>query len=453
MHPESKLFLEVACNSLRGSRAAILSAQGETLRTFGQLGEQAQRAAEKFLKAGFEGQLVIVALENCPEWLEIFLGLLLAGAVPLLCEPAVHREVAASSANCGNSPLTFSRSKNGGWQWEGEKLRAPSGAFLMKSTSGITSARRAVIFSAAQFAADVENVSSGMGISESDINLAAIPFSHSYGLTSLVGMLLLKRVPMVLAPEVLPRPIASALCFATVFPGVPAHYRALLSLPKPEGKLRLCLSAAAPLSQADARAFAQSWGLKIHSFYGASECGGICYDASDEINLPEGFVGNPLTNVQIEEIPVPDGLMLKIGGPAVALGYWPATEDAHLQNGFYRPADILLRSTQGYCVVGRQSDIVNIAGRKVHCAQVEERLRSLPSLRDVAVFSLPAPGGGEALAACVVTNSTVAELRKHCGELFAAWEIPKHWFVVEEIPVDARGKISRSALRKKYMAF
>jgi len=65
--------------------------------------------------------------------------------------------------------------------------------------------------------------------------------------------------------------------------------------------LRVCISAGAPLPIATAKKFRDKFALPIHSFYGASECGGICYDreAKNEI---EGFVGSPMKDVDLEMI-------------------------------------------------------------------------------------------------------------------------------------------------------
>ena len=50
-------------------------------------------------------------------------------------------------------------------------------------------------------------------------------------------------------------------------------------------------AAGAPLLKSVAANFSQKFGLKIHTFYGASECGGIAYDASDALDYEDGFVG------------------------------------------------------------------------------------------------------------------------------------------------------------------
>ena len=64
-------------------------------------------------------------------------------------------------------------------------------------------------------------------------------------------------------------------------------------------KLRLFISAGAPLPVATAKRFQEKFNLPIHSFYGASECGGICYDR-EAANQNEGFVGEAMNGVNLE---------------------------------------------------------------------------------------------------------------------------------------------------------
>ena len=82
---------------------------------------------------------------------------------------------------------------------------------------------------------------------------------------------------------------------ATVFPGMPVFYQAFSEMEKVPAlpKLRLCISAGAPLSLEVARKFREKFKQPIHSFYGSSECGGICYDRGRPL-LEQGFVGQPM---------------------------------------------------------------------------------------------------------------------------------------------------------------
>ena len=93
----------------------------------------------------------------------------------------------------------------------------------------------------------------------------------------------------------------AAACGATVFPTVPAYLQALLRMSQPPpwpASLRLCLTAGAPLPPATAAQFREFSGRPVHVFYGASECGGICYDRSGDAG-ERGTVGTPVEGVSI----------------------------------------------------------------------------------------------------------------------------------------------------------
>jgi len=88
---------------------------------------------------------------------------------------------------------------------------------------------------------------------------------------------------------------------------------------------------------------------------------------------------------------------------------------------------------------------VKIAGRRVNLAEVSDRLRRLPGVREAWVG---VSGGIEpVLGAVVATESTAAELRAALLADTAAWKIPKKLIVVAALPVTARGKTDSRALQ------
>src|SRR5208283_1942945 len=98
-----------------------------------------------------------------------------------------------------------------------------------------------------------------MGIASSDLNFGVIPFSHSYGFSNLITPLLCRGVPLVAGEDRMPRAILNDLARtgATVFPGMPVFYQSFAEMENiPEmPRLRLCISAGAPLTRATAEKF------------------------------------------------------------------------------------------------------------------------------------------------------------------------------------------------------
>ena len=322
------------------------------------------------------------------------------------------------------------------------------GADLLKLTSGTSGEVRAIRFSAAQLLADCDTVCETMGIAEGDRNYGAISFAHSYGFSSLITPLLCRGIPLVVADDMMPRALLEGLTKsrATVFPAVPAVFRTLAGVEPEALDLRLCISAGAPLTAEVAEAFRGSWGRKLHSFYGASESGGICYDASED-PVPEGFVGPPMKGVDLRQASnLPPG-RIEVRSAAVGLGYHPPVPGGALGQGVFVPSDILEGNGSGYVISGRTSETLNIAGRKVSPQEIEGVLRQCSGVRDVAVFGLPAVARGEDVAVCVVGEVTEGDLKTWAANRLPAWKVPRHWRVVAALPVNARGKTSREALR------
>ena len=215
----------------------------------------------------------------------------------------------------------------------------------MKLTSGTTAAPRAIRFRSHQLLADCNQICDTMDISDDDLNFGVIPVSHSYGFSNLLTPLIARGVPMVVSRDRTPRAVLADLARtgATVFPGTPVFYQAFCDMDDvpPLPKLRLCISAGAPLSSAVAKKFFEKFRQPIHSFYGASECGGICYDR-DGTTFDDGFVGQPMQGVEIELIdPTESASQIRVRSAAVSDGYFPEPDEQKLGNGVFVPDDLL----------------------------------------------------------------------------------------------------------------
>jgi acyl-coenzyme A synthetase/AMP-(fatty) acid ligase len=266
-------------------------------------------------------------------------------------------------------------------------------------------------------------------------------------------------VPMVISRDMTPRAILADLVrtSATVFPGTPVFYQALCEMePVPVlPRLRLCISAGAPLPIAIAKKFREKFNLPIHSFYGASECGGICYDR--EANSPsEGFVGEAMKGVTIEMVDPNDlATRIRVRSAAVGDGYFPEPDYEKLGDGIFVPDDLLTRESSGFKIVGRISDVINVAGKKVNPAEVEAHLLRFGGVRQAVVFGRPAAAGAlrnEEVSACVVAAPNVSEtdLLQFCRGGLSTWQVPKQIIIVDTIPANERGKISRRELSRRF---
>jgi len=438
----------------RRDDAAIMGREGGVERTFAEIEEEAGRWAEK-LGAWEPGTVVAMQAGNSPAWPALVLGAMRRGLIPLpLGRHMAKEELEAALETCGAGALVMC-GESGLEVVElqaGRAADALEGCDFLKLTSGTTSRPRAIRFTAGQLAADCDNICETMGIGEEDLNFGVIPFSHSYGFSNLITPLICRGVRLVASEDRMPRAILNDLAQtgATVFPGMPVFFEKLAGMETTTvlPKLRLCISAGAPLPVRVGEAFSARFGLKIHTFYGSSECGGIGYDGAEGLTYEESFVGQAMRHVEI--VPEGEAGHIAVRSEAVACGYYPEPERETLGGGRFVPADLIRIEANGMYLTGRATDVINIAGRKLNPAEVELRLSQCPGVRQVVVFGVASALRNEEAVACVSGTASVEEVLRYARSVLSGWQVPKDVWMVDEVPVNERGKISRRELAARY---
>ena len=436
-----------------GPQTAIYENDREVLRTFVDI--ESERITWRDKLSSFpKGSTILVQLAEDAGWPAIFLATLDLSLVmvPLETEVAgqqLDNVVKVTRPHAAIRSKELSRLHSDPPDWT-----APQ-PDLLKITSGTTGLPRAIRFRESQLFSDCRNICSSMGLTPEDVNFGAIPFAHSYGFSNLVTPLLYQGTRFVCSRDRLPRAIYRHIeeSEATVLPATPAIFQALSSLSDCDrlGAIRICISAGAPLPAETVQQFYRRYKLRIHSFYGSSECGGIMFDREGRLDAPSGFVGAPLDGVQITRL---QNDRIEITGTNVGDGYFPDQDPETLQTGRFRPGDLVRWLGESAQLYGRASDFVNIAGKKIHPSLVEEHIRKLAGVIEVIAFGVPSPNRNEDLVALVMSNPPISRqtLEAHCRAGLADWQVPRDFEIVTELPVNARGKIKRSDLAAEYVA-
>ncbi len=431
-------------------RPAVLSRQGDVLREFRDIEERA-RDFEAKLEMFRAGSVIAIQLGNHEDWPSILIACLRRQVVALPLEQSINdqqRDAAlvlcrasavVSAVPSGDSPqIVCLKTADATADWD----RQPS---LLKLTSGTTAAPRAIRFRSHQLLADCNQICETMGISDADLNFGVIPISHSYGFSNLLTPLIARGVPTVVSGDRTPRAILSDLVRsnATVFPGMPVFYQAFCEMEHVPAlpKLRLCISAAGSGAPAE---------MQSRSFGSAGTCS---ISQGHHSRLREGFVGQPMDGIAIELFdPNAAASQIQVSSAAVADGYFPEPDDEKLSDGIFVPDDLLARDDSGFKIVGRISDVINVAGKKVNPAEVEALLLRFNGVRQAVVFGRGSALRNEEVAACVVVSPHVTEgdLLRFCRGALSAWQVPKRIFIMDAIPVNERGKISRRDLARRF---
>jgi acyl-CoA synthetase (AMP-forming)/AMP-acid ligase II len=329
----------------------------------------------------------------------------------------------------------------------------PAPCCHLKTTSATTGLPRQIAFRPEQLAADADNIVATMGLRPDWPNLGVISLAHSYGFSNLVLPLLLHGIPLILAPSPLPEVVrlAAACEPALTLPAVPALWSAWHKAGNIPRQLRLAISAGAPLPAALEREVMRAAGLKIHNFYGSSECGGIAYDAASEPRSEDNCAGKPMKNVQVT---LSEEGCVRVNSHAVGETYWPDPDGA-VGGGRFQTSDLAELKDGWVYLRGRLGDQINVAGRKVSPASIERVLAQHSAVRECLVFGVPSDDAdrGEVVVGCIAAGTRVEadELKQFLLARLPAWQVPRKWWFVDALSANERGKLSRAEWRRRFI--
>ena len=309
----------------------------------------------------------------------------------------------------------------------------PPAVVLVKHTPGATGIPRGIFFTATQLAADAARLVAAMDMRLERPNLAAISLAHSYGFSNLVLPLLLHGIPLHALPAPFPQAVADALAAhpSLTVPAVPSIWRAWhRSGILHRAPIATALSAGAPLPLDLEQAVFTATGIKLRTFYGASECGGISLDTSAHPRSDPADTGTPLDGVNVSLHP--SGRLL-VASDAVGSGYDAPRDGDMLDGGRFLTHDLARLADGRIHLLGSAGSAINVAGRKISPARVEAALTATPHARRARVFGIPAhdPDRVEEIAALVelAEDATLDALKQAATTTLASWELPRHWLV------------------------
>jgi acyl-CoA synthetase (AMP-forming)/AMP-acid ligase II len=431
--------------------AALIDGETGSVTTRAALTGHIDEMAARFTGSGFRpNDVVAVQLPNSADFVAAFGAILKQKLVAILIDrDATETEVANVLGHFSARGLVY---RSGGdvmiTTRQAGRGCVPEGARLIKLTSGSTGMPKGIVATEANLLADCLNICATMGIGPDDVNLGAIPMSHSYGFSNLITPLLVQGTAIVISNDYLPQSVVN-LCnrfSCTVAPLIPMVFDHLTTAGAGDFKtVRTFLSAGAPLLPAVSRRFRERFGIPIHTFYGCSECGGITYDR-EGAGVERGTVGQAIGNVMLTSARG----RLSVRGDNVALGYLHDAATFHpFEDGVFVTDDLIeLRENGEVVITGRASELINTAGKKVNPREVEQVLLQIEGVREAKVYGEPAGARGEVVAAAIVASPDVTreQIRAWCLEHLSPHKVPRIVKLIESIPVDERGKVKRAAL-------
>ena len=202
--------------------------------------------------------------------------------------------------------------------------------------------------------------------------------------------------------------------------------------------LRWVISGGAPLEESVGSEFARHTGALVVEGYGLSEASPVTHVGHLFQEPQYGTIGMPLpmTQCRIVDIEDPDVCVgdsmvgeLVVRGPQLMLGYWNDAEGTSeaIRDGWLHTGDLAIRQEdQHYRIVGRKKDLIITSGFNVYPSEVEDVLREMDEVLDVAVIGHPDLRRGEIVKAVVVLKPGVdwdqQRLRDHCRKRLSRYK-------------------------------
>ncbi|MHA1537574.1 MAG: malonate--CoA ligase [Alphaproteobacteria bacterium] len=465
--------------------------------SFAALDEAVGRIARLLRDLGVgRGERVMAQLEKSPEAVFLYLAVLRIGAifVPLNpaylegeldyfiadAEPAVIVGQPRSEAMLGKLArgaivLTLGEDGGGSLIERSEDLTPASAIADVGSdeiaaivyTSGTTGRSKGAMLSHGNLLSNAATLHRIWGWRAGDVLLHALPIYHVHGLFIALHCALLNGSKTIFLPRFDAREVIAQLPHASVFMGVPTFYTRLLGEPGfgPEAcaNMRLFIAGSAPLLPETFAQFEARSGQRILERYGMTEAGMITSNPLDGERKP-GSVGPPLPDVRVR-VAGEDGQalaqgevgVLEIKGPNVFRGYWrmpEKTAEEFREDGYFITGDLACIDEDGaVAIVGRAKDMVVCGGLNVYPKEVEAVIDAMDSVGESAVFGLPHPDFGEAVAAAVTPGAgdfDEAEIIASIKARLAGFKVPKRVFRLEALPRNAMGKVQKKTLRERY---
>jgi len=473
--------------------------------SYSTLDDRATRVANALIGMGIEpGDRVTVQLENRPEFVEVFLGIMRAGAVMVpanvmymagemgyILTDSGSRILFVSGKVAGrledvvsttdithvvevgakqlDSSLTYRETMKQASTDHPDVEISPSDAAVIQYTSGTTGKPKGAVISHANTMTAIDTIAAlpNYPIHENSVTLLCLPLFHTFGLNFGAGLTFAFGLTMVLVDRFDPELVFSLIQEhrVTLFWGAPPMYYAFVNTPGLDryevSSLENAMTGAAILPVVIVDRFKELTGIELCDGYGMSESTAILTSNAAGPIFKRGSVGPPYPGIEISirddaGLPLPVGEIGEIcaRGPNIFQEYWDLPDDTvdTMRGGWLHTGDLGRVDDDGYVfIVGRNKDLIIVSGYNVYPIEVETEILRHPKVLDCAVVGVPDDYQGESVCAVVVRRPGEAldqdDLQAHCRRTLAAFKCPKHVVFRDEIPKSASGKILKRALR------
>lgn len=497
--PDRTALVEIAPEGLRS-----LTGANRTDRrwTYASLLADAEACARWLLTRFSPGEHVCLWAPNVPEWVTVQYGAALAGLVVVTANPGLREaelaHVLRRSRAVGLIAVSAYRGSNMAeiaHRLKGEvrdialledlaglmasapadsplPAVAPASPAQIQFTSGTTGLPKGALLHHRGLVTNAAFLAARAGQAE-DVVVTPMPLFHTggsvLGVLGAVTTLSTLVLPVMFDPKLMLRAIEQER--ASVASGVPTMLAAMLQEVAggayDVSTLKVMISGGAPMPPDLHARVEAGFGCPLVTLYGQTELSpAVCATSpGDTVQDRAHTAGHPLPQAEVRIADATTGAVALLGeegevqvrGYQVMQGYFDQpveTAKAMTPDDWLRTGDVGRLDDRGFVTItGRLSDMIIRGGENLYPAEIEAALIRHPAIAEAAVFGLPDEFWGETAAAAVRLSAgqappTPEQLKLHCRDLLAPHKAPSRWFVVDQFPLTASGKVQKFALRE-----
>jgi len=342
-------------------------------------------------------------------------------------------------------------------------------------TSGTTGNPKGAMLTHMNLLSDVDACNKAFKIKNNDRFLLFLPMFHSYAFTTCImlptfvgcSIIILKSVM-----ELKKKSFKNILLFKrpTFFLGVPQVYTALSRAKLPNWfikflyPVKIHVSGGAPLPEEILKEFEAKFKRPIIEGYGLSEASPVVAVNRLEEQRPYS-VGPALSGIEVkvvddneEEVPIGEVGELIVKGPNVMKGYWglPEVTKMSIKNGWLFTGDMAKIDKDGFIyIVDRKKDLIIVKGINLYPREIEELLYTVEGVEAAAVIGIPDKSSGEVPVAYILPKEGAtlnpSAIKEYLKEHLANFKVPRHIYIVDELPLTATGKVLKRKLKEQVL--
>lgn len=465
-------------------KVALIS--GDTEITYSQLWDYCLCAAEK-LKQDYhlkKGDRVILSAAGNIEFVYAYFGVHIAGGICVPIDPDTNQTrfeyieksttpvcVMGLLHNVKKETIPFTDVVNGTSK---ATYIAPEQSQVadILFTTGTTGAPKGVALSYNNLSAAARNINAFIGNTSSDVELLALPVSHSFGLGRLRCSLSKGAAVVMLGTFANVKKFFKemARCQVTMFAMVPASWGFIKKMSgkyigKFADQLKFIEIGSSFMPVEDKELLMSLLPkTRICMHYGSTEASRSAFMEFHTYKDNLLSIGKASPNVEIKiftSLGTPAALgeegEVCVKGEHVTCSYWNETPErfaSDFYDGYFRTGDCGTMDAEGNIYLkSRIKEMINVGGKKVSPMEVEDILNTIPGIKESACIGIPDPGIvlGEVVKAFIVADDNLSDedIMQQLRPQLEVYKLPVEIERINAIPKTGSGKIQRLSLKKK----